>query len=70
MCEAVFFFDEVTKDDVMDCLELGYNLYSVYLLKPVIEEESTSNMLTVKSKDSFVDWELNPLDLFGEVGSN
>lgn len=54
----------------MDCLELVYNLYSVYLSKPVIEEESTSNMLTVKSKDSFVDWELNPLDLFGEVGSN
>lgn len=54
----------------MDCLELGYNLYSVYLSKPVTEEESTSNMLTVKSKDSFVDWELNPLDLFGEVGSN
>lgn len=54
----------------MACLELGYNLYSVYLSKPFIEKESPSNMPAVKSKDSFVDWELNPLDLFGEVGSN
>lgn len=64
LCEAVF-FNEEAKDNAEECIELGYNLYSVDVSKPTLERKGSDNPVAPKPRDSFADWEIHPIDLFG-----
>lgn len=67
-CDSVTdaaFFTEDTKDDAADCIELGYNCYSMELGAPVLEQTATQPKKPTTSDFDYQSWEVYPMNLFG-----